>query len=66
MSVIQGNAVLQTGKTYRDFRTRYAIVGCDGHLHTPVYKGNEDAHIMASPAERMKQSRCFYSFGQAG
>ena len=55
---IQGNAVLQPGKTFRDFRPGMRLSDVMD-IYMPVYKGNEDAHIMASHAERMKQSRCF-------
>ena len=46
------------GKTFRDFRPGMRLSDVMD-IYMPVYKGNEDAHIMASHAERMKQSRCF-------
>lgn len=55
---IQGNAVLRTGKSYFDFRPGMALSEVM-NVFMPVYKGDEDAHIMASHAERMKMSACY-------
>ncbi|MFM8433165.1 MAG: cytochrome c3 family protein [Bacteroidota bacterium] len=55
---IQGNSVLQPGKTFLDFRPGAQLKEIMD-VYMPVYKGREDEHIMASHAERMKLSRCF-------
>ena len=55
---IQGNAVLAEGKSFFDFRPAMPLSDVM-NVFMPVYKGQEDEHIMASHAERMKMSRCF-------
>jgi tetratricopeptide (TPR) repeat protein len=55
---IQGNAVLNPQKSFYDFRPGMRLSDVM-HVFMPVYKGQEDEHIMASHAERLKMSRCF-------
>ena len=55
---IQGNAVLNEGKSFSDFRPGMKLSSVM-NVFMPVYKGDEDAHIMASHAERLKMSKCF-------
>ncbi len=55
---IQGNAVLNEGKSFTDFRPGMSLSGVM-NVFMPVYKGDPDAHIMASHAERLKMSACF-------
>ena len=55
---LQGNAVLEEGKTFYDFKP-----GMDLNdvftVFLPRYEGSEDHFIMASHADRMQQSKCF-------
>jgi lipoprotein NlpI len=55
---IQGNAVLKEGKSFYDFHPGMRLSEVMD-VYMPVYKGDDDEHIMASHAERMKLSRCF-------
>ncbi len=55
---IQGNAVLNEGKSFLDFKPGMHLSEVM-NVFMPVYKGRESEHIMASHAERMKQSKCF-------
>ena len=55
---IQGNSVLKPGKTFFDFKPGMNLSSVMD-VYMPVFAGNEDEHIMASHAERMKMSRCF-------
>lgn len=55
---IQGNSVLKRGKTYYDFKPGMHLSEVMD-VYMPVYKGQEQEHIMASHAERMKMSACF-------
>jgi predicted CXXCH cytochrome family protein len=55
---IQGNAMLKTGKSFYDFKPGMQLSDVMD-VYMPVFTGNDDEHIMASHAERMKQSRCF-------
>jgi tetratricopeptide (TPR) repeat protein len=55
---IQGNAVLKPGKSFYDFRPGMQLSNVMD-VYMPVYAGNDEEHIMASHAERMKQSKCF-------
>jgi len=55
---IQGNAVLTEGKSFFDFKPAMHLSEVM-NVFMPVYKGQENEHIMASHAERMKMSRCF-------
>lgn len=55
---IQGNAVLNEGKSFFDFKPGMPLSDVM-NVFMPVYKGNENEHIMASHVERMKLSRCY-------
>lgn len=55
---IQGNAVLNDGKSFFDFRPGMKLSEVM-NVFMPVYSGAEQEHIMASHAERLKMSRCF-------
>jgi hypothetical protein len=55
---IQGNAVLNEGKSFFDFRPGMKLSDVM-NVFMPVYEGAKDEHIMASHAERLKMSRCF-------
>jgi tetratricopeptide (TPR) repeat protein len=55
---VQGNTVLNEGKSFFDFKPGMKLSSVM-NLYMPVYEGNASAHIMASHAERLKQSKCF-------
>lgn len=55
---IQGNAVVETGKSFFDFRPGMKLSDVMD-VYMPVYNGSEEEHIMASHAERMRMSKCF-------
>ncbi len=55
---IQGNAVLEDGKSFLDFRPGMKLSDVM-NVFMPVFRGGEHEHIMASHVERMKMSRCF-------
>ena len=55
---IQGNAVLKEGKSFFDFRPGMKLSSVMD-VYMPVHKGAEDEFIMASHAERLKQSPCY-------
>lgn len=55
---IQGNAVLQPGKSFEDFRPGMKLSEVM-HVFMPVYEDNGEQHIMASHAERLRMSACF-------
>ncbi len=55
---IQGNAVLNPGKTFFDFKPSNKLSDVM-NVFMPVYSGQESEHIMASHAERLKMSRCY-------
>lgn len=55
---IQGNSVLKRGKSFFDFKPGMRLTDVMD-VYMPVYKGQEEEHIMASHAERMKMSKCF-------
>ncbi len=57
---VQGNAVLNEGKSFLDFKPGMALSDVM-NVFMPVYKGREQEHIMASHAERLKMSKCFIS-----
>lgn len=57
---VQGNAVLMKGKSFFDFKPGMHLSEVM-NIFMPVYKGDDDQHIMASHAERMKLSDCFTS-----
>ncbi len=55
---IQGNAVLNDGKSFFDFKPGMRLSEVM-NVFMPVYKGDNSSHIMASHAERLKQSKCY-------
>jgi len=55
---IQGNSVLKPGKSFYDFKPGMQLSNVMD-VYMPVFAGNDEEHIMASHAERMKQSKCF-------
>ncbi len=55
---LQGNAVLNDGKSFFDFRPGMKLSDVM-NVFMPVFKGREDEFIMASHAERLKMSKCF-------
>jgi tetratricopeptide (TPR) repeat protein len=55
---IQGNAILKDGKSFFDFKPGMHLSEVM-NVFMPVYKGRENEHIMASHAERLKQSKCY-------
>ncbi|MBL7883109.1 MAG: tetratricopeptide repeat protein [Bacteroidia bacterium] len=57
---LQGNAVLKEGKSFYDYRPGMKL---SDYMTTflPRYQGADDEFIMASHADRLKQSNCFIS-----
>lgn len=55
---IQGNVVLNEGKSFSDFRPGMQLSSVM-NVFMPVYSGDQEDHIMASHAERLKMSQCF-------
>ncbi len=55
---VQGNAVLNEGKSFFDFRPGMKLSDVM-NVFMPVYAGREQEHIMASHAERLKESKCY-------
>ena len=55
---IQGNAVLKEGKSFLDFKPGMHLKDVMD-VYMPKFKGDENSHIMASHAERLKMSKCF-------
>jgi len=55
---IQGNAVLNPGKSFFDFRPGMKLSDVM-NVFMPLYSGDKTKHIMASHAERLKMSQCF-------
>jgi tetratricopeptide (TPR) repeat protein len=55
---LQGNAVLKEGKSFYDYRPGMKL---SDYMTTflPRYEGADDEFIMASHADRLKQSKCF-------
>ncbi|OFY82478.1 MAG: hypothetical protein A3F72_00185 [Bacteroidetes bacterium RIFCSPLOWO2_12_FULL_35_15] len=55
---LQGNAVLKEGKSFLDFKPGMKL---SDFITTflPRYKDSDDQFIMASHADRLKQSKCF-------
>ncbi len=55
---LQGNAVVKEGKSFFDFRPGMRL---SDYITTflPRYKNSDDQFIMASHADRLKQSKCF-------
>ncbi|MBA3663759.1 MAG: tetratricopeptide repeat protein [Bacteroidetes bacterium] len=55
---LQGNAVLKEGKSFYDFKPGKKLSDFLS-VFLPKYKGADDEFIMASHADRLKQSPCF-------
>jgi tetratricopeptide (TPR) repeat protein len=55
---LQGNAVLKDGKSFFDFRPGMNLSDYIT-VFLPRYKNADDQFIMASHADRLKQSKCF-------
>ncbi|MCC6383795.1 MAG: tetratricopeptide repeat protein [Bacteroidia bacterium] len=55
---LQGNAVLNEGKSFYDFRPAMPLSDIV-NVFVPVYSGDNHEHIMASHAERLKMSNCY-------
>jgi hypothetical protein len=55
---IQGNAVLNSGKSFFDFRPGMKLSDVM-NVFMPRYSGENREHIMASHVERLKMSQCF-------
>jgi predicted CXXCH cytochrome family protein len=55
---LQGISVLNQGKTFFDFKPGMRLNEVM-NVFMPRYEGNPDRFIMASHADRMKQSRCY-------
>lgn len=55
---LQGNTVLKEGKSFFDFRPGMKLSDYMT-VFLPRYKGADDQFIMASHADRLKQSKCF-------
>lgn len=55
---LQGNTVLKPGKSFYDFRPGMELNSVMT-VFMPKYEGADDQFIMASHAERLKQSQCF-------
>ncbi len=55
---LQGNAVLKEGKSFYDFKPGQQLSNYIS-VFLPKYKNADDEFIMASHADRLKQSACF-------
>jgi len=55
---LQGNAVLKEGKSFLDFKPGMKLSDVLD-VYLPRYEGDESEFIMASHADRLKQSACF-------
>lgn len=55
---IQGNVVLNEGKSFFDFKPGMKLSEVM-NVFMPMYKNSDEQHIMASHAERLKMSKCF-------
>lgn len=62
---LQGNAVLKEGKSFYDFRPGMKLSEVMD-VFLPKYENGEDDFIMASHAERLKQSKCFIKTSLVG
>ncbi|MDZ4667215.1 MAG: tetratricopeptide repeat protein [bacterium] len=61
---LQGNAVLQPGKSFADFRPGMNL-GDYVQVFMPKFVGRDDEFIMASHAQRLQQSKCFIASNKA-
>ena len=55
---LQGNTILKEGKSFYDFKPGMKLSDYMT-VFLPKYKGADDEFIMASHADRLKQSKCF-------
>lgn len=55
---LQGNTILKDGKSFFDFKPGMRLSDVMT-VFLPKYEGAEDEFIMASHADRLKQSKCF-------
>src|SRR5207244_3066802 len=55
---LQGISVLNDGKTFFDFKPGQPL-NTVMNVFMPRYKGGQEKFIMASHADRMKQSKCY-------
>ncbi|MBI1221473.1 MAG: tetratricopeptide repeat protein [Bacteroidetes bacterium] len=55
---LQGNAVLEPGKSFHDFRPGMPLKSVMS-VYMPYYKGENPGFIMASHAQRLQKSKCF-------
>ena len=55
---LQGNTILKEGKTFYDFKPGMKLSDYMA-VFLPKYKNADDEFIMASHADRLKQSKCF-------
>ncbi|HAP00840.1 MAG TPA: pilus assembly protein TadD [Bacteroidetes bacterium] len=55
---LQGISVLNEGKTFFDFKPGMKLNDVE-NIFMPRYEGGNESFIMASHADRMKQSQCF-------
>jgi tetratricopeptide (TPR) repeat protein len=55
---LQGNTVLKEGKSFFDFKPGMHLSDVM-QVYLPRYEGDEQSFIMASHADRLKQSACF-------
>ncbi len=55
---LQGNAVLQEGKSFADFRPGMKLSTIED-VYMPRFTGDDSKFIMASHAERLQKSACF-------
>jgi len=62
---LQGNAVLQNGKDYGDFKPGMKLSNFMD-VFMPIYTGNKNEFIMASHAQRLHLSKCFLKGGDEG
>ncbi len=62
---LQGNAVLEPGKNFHDFRPGMKLSSVM-NVFMPRYEGQEDRFIMASHAQRFQKSACFIQSNKAG
>lgn len=55
---LQGNAILQAGKSFSDFRPGMKLSTIED-VYMPRFTGDDSKFIMASHAERLQKSACF-------
>ncbi len=60
---LQGNAVLKEGKSFLDFKPGMKLSDVLD-VYLPRYEGDESEFIMASHADRLKQSACFVKMAE--